>query len=55
MVGWEITELARATTATGMVKAMDTIKFLESFCLAVLPILRPYPQPNSVLVCDNAT
>lgn len=55
MLGWDITELARSTSATNMVKAMDTIKFLESFVLAVLPALRPYPQKHSVLICDNAT
>ena len=48
MAGWDVTELSRATSATGLVKAMDTVKFLESFVVAVLPILRPYPQPNSV-------
>ena len=51
----EITELARSSTATNMPKAMDTMGFLDSFVKAVLPHLRPFPQPNSVVVCDNAT
>jgi len=38
-----------------MPKAMDTTGFLASFVKAVLPHLRPYPQHNSVLICDNAT
>ena len=38
-----------------MPKAMDTMGFLDSFAKAVLPYLRPYPQPNSILICDNAT
>jgi hypothetical protein len=51
----ELTELARASTATNMPKAMDTMGFLDSFVKAVLPCLRPFPQPNSVCICDNAT
>ena len=46
MCGFEITELARASTATNMPKAMDTMGFLDSFVKAVLPCLRPFPQPN---------
>ena len=56
MLGWEITELARSSSATNLMpKAMDTMGFLDSFVKAVLPYLRPYPQPNSILICDNAT
>ena len=56
MLGWEITELARSSSATNLMpKAMDTTGFLASFVKAVLPHLRPYPQHNSVLICDNAT
>ena len=51
MVGWDITELARSSTATNMPKAMDTMGFLNSFCKCVLPVLRPYPQANSVVIC----
>lgn len=51
IVGWKITELARSSSATNMPKAMDTMLFLDSFCRCVLPILRPFPQPNSVLIC----
>ena len=51
MVGWDITELARSSTATNMPKAMDTMGFLNSFCRCVLGVLRPFPQPNSVLIC----
>ena len=35
MVGWDITELARSSTATNMPKAMDTMGFLHSFCIVV--------------------
>jgi len=56
MLGWKITELARSSSATNLMpKAMDTMGFLDSFVSDVLPYLRPYPQPNSILICDNAT
>eukprot|EP01045_Picozoa_sp_COSAG04_P000386 COSAG04_NODE_8_length_44311_cov_99.067531_25_plen_227_part_00 len=51
-IGWKTTQ---QTHAYGQARrGQDTGCFLENFCAVVLPYLRPFPEPCSVVVLDNS-
>ena len=53
MIGWKTT---RMTHAYGVARrGQDTNCFIENFCDCVLPYLRPFPEPCSVIVLDNSS
>lgn len=52
MIGWKTTPQIHAFGQAS--RGQDTGCFLENFCAVVLPYLRPFPEPCSVIILDNS-
>jgi hypothetical protein len=55
MIGWKTTAYHGGQGDIHGRRGQDTGCFLENFCSCVLPYLRPFPEPCSVVVLDNST
>ena len=54
MIGWKTTTYHGGQGDIHGRRGQDTGCFLENFCSCVLPYLRPFPEPCSVVVLDNS-
>jgi hypothetical protein len=54
MIGWRTTAYHAGQGDVHGRRGQDTGCFLENFCSCVLPYLRPFPEPCSVVVLDNS-
>ena len=54
MLGWVTTAYHAGQGDAHGRRGQDTGCFLSNFCDCVLPYLRPFPEPRSVVVLDNS-
>ena len=55
IIGWKTTAYHGGHGDIHGRRGQDTACFIDSFCDAVLPYLRPFPEPCSVVILDNST
>ena len=52
IIGWRTTRMVHAQGSHR--RGQDTSSFLDDFICCVLPYIRPFPEPCSVVMLDNS-